>query len=106
VTTERVGECEGVMYEEVLDHPSLASRRETNLTLEECLSVFSQSEELKGDNHWFCPSCNDFQPASRVLSVNSLPQTIIIHLKRCGHTLPLPTSLICVHIRIQCTCTV
>ena len=42
VTTERVGECEGVMYEEVLDHPSLASRRETNLTLEECLSVFSQ----------------------------------------------------------------
>ena len=44
--------------------------------------MFQLREELVGDNHWLCPSCDDFQSASRTLFVSSLPQTVIIHLKR------------------------
>jgi ubiquitin C-terminal hydrolase len=82
LTVTLVGGEAGEICEEVQGHPSLATKRDSILSLEECLSVFSQREELVGDNIWFCPSCEDFQPATRVLSVSSLPQTLIIHLKR------------------------
>ncbi|CAH1115954.1 unnamed protein product [Phaedon cochleariae] len=50
------------------------------LTLEECLREYTEAETLT--DAWRCPHCQQYQPVVKTLDVWSLPDILIVHLKR------------------------
>jgi ubiquitin C-terminal hydrolase len=65
------------------DHKSMADRRPTEeLTLDDCMKAFNESETLDDDNPWFCPSCDCNQRAKKSLSIWRSPNTLMVYLKR------------------------
>ncbi|XP_067932265.1 ubiquitin carboxyl-terminal hydrolase 19-like [Watersipora subatra] len=50
--------------------------------IESCLTLFTQKETLSSDNMWLCPKCEVERVASKQVTLWSLPETLIIHLKR------------------------
>jgi ubiquitin carboxyl-terminal hydrolase 4/11/15 len=52
------------------------------LTVRECLRAFSLPEVLSPDNEWYCSDCKQHKRATKTLSVYTLPDLLIIHLKR------------------------
>lgn len=62
---------------------SSASRfQKEPLTLDDCLTAFSESETLDEGNPWFCPKCQKSQCASKTLSICQAPPYLIVYLKR------------------------
>lgn len=53
-----------------------------DLTLEQCLQLFTEPERLTPEDAWYCPSCKQHREATKQLSLWSLPDILIIHLKR------------------------
>lgn len=78
---------------DVIDHPSLeeVSRLETQpIDLEDCFSVFTQTEHLTNDEVWRCGRCADFRPATKKIEVWRAPPVLFVQLKRFyynGHSL-------------------
>ena len=83
----------------VTEHVSMATQWDPTLTLQDCFQMFSQKyvvsikvtmatyhiscrEQLASDNSWYCSRCQANRPVTRVLSIQKLPCTLIIHLKR------------------------
>lgn len=52
------------------------------VTLEDCVNEFVKTEDMKGDDTWFCPKCQTQREASKKLSISKLPDVLIIHFKR------------------------
>ena len=63
-----------------------ASPETDNLTLKECVKRYLQPEVLKGDDMWYCPRCKEHVEARKTLQLWSLPQVLIIHLKRFSYS--------------------
>ncbi|CAM9805211.1 unnamed protein product [Chrysoparadoxa australica] len=61
---------------------SALEKKQRSITLEGCIELFCEEENLDSDESWFCPKCKDFRPASKKLDLWKLPATLIIHLKR------------------------
>lgn len=53
-----------------------------SVSLEECWDRFTQPETLDEENQWYCPSCKDHVQARKTLEVWSLPDVLVLHLKR------------------------
>jgi ubiquitin carboxyl-terminal hydrolase 4/11/15 len=51
-------------------------------TLEHCLRAFTAADTLSGMNQLYCPRCKAHSDARQRLSVFSLPDVLIVHLKR------------------------
>ena len=51
-------------------------------TLEDCLEMFTDEEELSLEDYWHCPNCKKPQKASKRLTIWRLPKILIIQLKR------------------------
>ncbi len=51
-------------------------------TLHGCLSRFTGTEKLQGNNQWMCPNCKSFKDANKAIEYLKLPKVLIIHLKR------------------------
>eukprot|EP00911_Craspedida_sp_UC1_P002637 UC1_evm1s1943 len=51
-------------------------------TLRQAFELFSRPETLAGDDAWYCSKCKKHQPATQTLSVWSLPEYLVVHLKR------------------------
>ena len=62
------------------------------LTLEDCLSTFTEPEELNSDSGWICSQCGVPSAATKTLSILS-PDYLIIHLKRFSYSDSGPTKL-------------
>ncbi|KAJ8037771.1 Ubiquitin carboxyl-terminal hydrolase 43 [Holothuria leucospilota] len=60
--------------------------RPVHATLQECLDVFTQEEKLAADNAWQCMNCRKPQQCTKKLSLWSLPDILVIHLKRFKQT--------------------
>ncbi len=63
-----------------------------------CGSIISSSslprrETLSQENSWYCPNCEAQRLAEHTLSVDKVPQTLIVHLKRYIASLGLNSSL-------------
>nr|CAD7440347.1 unnamed protein product [Timema bartmani] len=52
------------------------------VTLEECFELYTQAEVLGADDAWLCPACNRKQEVVKKLGLWSLPDILVIHLKR------------------------
>lgn len=57
------------------------SERSTT-TLEDCLKIFTDTEELSLEDCWHCPTCKKPQKALKQLTIWRLPKILIIQLKR------------------------
>ncbi|XP_064415015.1 ubiquitin carboxyl-terminal hydrolase 11 [Latimeria chalumnae] len=54
--------------------------------LKECIDLFTTVETLEEENPWYCPMCKKHQLATKKLDLWSLPEVLIIHLKRFSYT--------------------
>lgn len=52
------------------------------VTLAECLKLFTTTEKLGAEDLWYCPACKKHQQATKKFDLWSLPNVLIIHLKR------------------------
>ena len=53
-----------------------------SVSLQECVDSFVQEEKLGMEDLWYCPKCKDFTQATKKLDLYSLPNILVIHLKR------------------------
>merc|ERR1711936_537124 len=52
------------------------------INLSECLKLYTSQEKLGADDAWYCPNCQKHQQATKKFDLWSLPEVLIIHLKR------------------------
>ncbi|XP_078394108.1 ubiquitin carboxyl-terminal hydrolase 11-like, partial [Cetorhinus maximus] len=57
-----------------------------SVTLTECIDLFTTKETLEEQNPWYCPACQEHQLATKKFDLWSLPEVLIIHLKRFSYT--------------------
>lgn len=59
--------------------------KEKGVALQECLRVYAGQEELD-ENTWFCEKCNKLSKATVHTSLQLVPDSLIIHIKRFNMT--------------------
>lgn len=67
------------------EHPSILEMRgsdDRGVSLDECLDLFTTSEKLGPEDPWYCPRCKEFVQATKKFDIWSLPEVLVIHLKR------------------------
>ncbi|KAJ8254263.1 hypothetical protein COCON_G00208750 [Conger conger] len=78
----------GNLQEEVvLDAESVRSQHEQHLqqpscTLDECFQLYTKEEQLAPDDAWKCPHCLQLQQGRVKMSLWTLPDILVLHLKR------------------------
>ncbi|XP_077109674.1 ubiquitin carboxyl-terminal hydrolase 43 [Ranitomeya variabilis] len=77
----------GSIQEEVVqDDESVRSQQldhqQQICTLDECFQLYTKEEQLAPDDAWRCPHCKILQQGTVKLSLWTLPDILIIHLKR------------------------
>ncbi|XP_059147856.1 ubiquitin carboxyl-terminal hydrolase 15-like [Physella acuta] len=71
--------------EEFEDHDSMKARpgqKKTVIQLDDCLKLFMKEEQLSDKDPWYCPDCEQHKQATKKFDLWSLPDILIIHLKR------------------------
>ncbi|XP_063286703.1 ubiquitin carboxyl-terminal hydrolase 31 [Pelobates fuscus] len=73
--------------EYVPDSESVRLQREVhhqpqNCSLSQCFQLYTKEEQLAPGNAWRCPHCKQLQQGSIKLSLWTLPDVLILHLKR------------------------
>jgi ubiquitin C-terminal hydrolase len=61
-------------------------QHQKDISLKDCLELFCQTEQLGKTDEWFCPKCKKFQQASKKFDLWTLPEILVIHLKRFQYT--------------------
>ncbi|KAI5698962.1 hypothetical protein M8J75_014459 [Diaphorina citri] len=56
------------------------------VTLEECFELYTKAEVLGADDAWHCPHCNLKQEVIKKLGLWTLPDILVVHLKRFRQT--------------------
>uniref|UniRef100_A0A8C2XAM7 ubiquitinyl hydrolase 1 n=1 Tax=Cyclopterus lumpus TaxID=8103 RepID=A0A8C2XAM7_CYCLU len=78
----------GSIQEEVIkDAESVRSQQQQHLqqhscTLDECVQLYTKEEQLAPDDAWKCPHCKQLQQGMVKMSLWTLPDILILHLKR------------------------
>uniref|UniRef100_A0A3Q2QPG1 Ubiquitin carboxyl-terminal hydrolase n=1 Tax=Fundulus heteroclitus TaxID=8078 RepID=A0A3Q2QPG1_FUNHE len=73
--------------ERYVKHASMeVPQQQTTVQLQECIELFTTVETLEEENPWYCPVCKKHQLATKKLDLWSLPEVLIIHLKRFSYT--------------------
>ncbi|GLI62655.1 hypothetical protein VaNZ11_005328 [Volvox africanus] len=74
------------------EHPSLGQhmRRVASgpqpVSLDACMTTFLQPERLAESDAWYCPRCKSHVCADKKLDLWSLPEVLVVHLKRFSYT--------------------
>ncbi|GAB1602017.1 ubiquitin carboxyl-terminal hydrolase 15-like [Argonauta hians] len=58
------------------------SMKKQTIQLNECIELFTTKEKLGADDPWYCPKCKKHQQATKKFDLWSLPNILVIHLKR------------------------
>ncbi|VTJ58332.1 Hypothetical predicted protein [Marmota monax] len=72
---ERVQDAESVWRQQ-------QTHQQPSCTLDECFQFYTKEEQLAQDDAWKCPHCKVLQRGMVKLSLWTLPDILIIHLKR------------------------
>ena len=59
-----------------------ASGLKRGITLQDCLDEFTKEEQLGEDDLWYCPQCKKHQQAKKKFDLWSVPDILVVHLKR------------------------
>ncbi|XP_068193807.1 ubiquitin carboxyl-terminal hydrolase 43 isoform X2 [Antennarius striatus] len=85
----RVKDCLfGNIHEEVVkDAESVRNQQlqhvqQYSCTLDECFQLYTKEEQLAPDDAWKCPHCKQLQQGMVKMSLWTLPDILILHLKR------------------------
>lgn len=72
--------------EQVKNDPSSAVVSETSgkdqISLYECLRLFTSEEQLSSSDAWYCTECKEFREAYKKFDIWSAPKLLVVHLKR------------------------
>ncbi|KIP08809.1 hypothetical protein PHLGIDRAFT_361006 [Phlebiopsis gigantea 11061_1 CR5-6] len=70
-------------------HPEVQSARKATavkkargISLQDCLDEFTKEEQLGEDDLWYCPQCKKHQQATKRFDLWSVPDVLVVHLKR------------------------
>ncbi|XP_061782016.2 ubiquitin carboxyl-terminal hydrolase 11 isoform X2 [Nerophis lumbriciformis] len=73
--------------EKYVKHSSMdVPLQHTTVPMQDCIQLFTTVETLEEENPWYCPVCKKHQLATKKLDLWSLPEVLIIHLKRFSYT--------------------
>ncbi|GAM18410.1 hypothetical protein SAMD00019534_015850 [Acytostelium subglobosum LB1] len=61
-------------------HKDVSTEKE--LTLNQCLDLFTTVEQLGPEDPWYCSNCKEHQRATKKFDIWSAPPILVIHLKR------------------------
>ncbi|XP_076844764.1 ubiquitin carboxyl-terminal hydrolase 43 [Brachyhypopomus gauderio] len=85
----RIKDCLfGNIQEEVVkDCESVRTQQQQHVqqhscTLDECFQLYTKEEQLAPDDAWKCPHCKQLQQGTVQMSLWTLPDILILHLKR------------------------
>ena len=59
---------------------------EQRVALSDCLAAFCKEETLSEQDPWYCSRCADFRCARKKMDLFSLPDLLVLHLKRFAYT--------------------
>ncbi|KAL5531349.1 hypothetical protein ACEPAG_4226 [Sanghuangporus baumii] len=59
-----------------------SSRSKKHISLTDCLEEFTKEEQLGEDDLWYCPQCKKHQQATKKFDVWTIPDILVVHLKR------------------------
>uniref|UniRef100_A0A8C4R1T8 ubiquitinyl hydrolase 1 n=1 Tax=Eptatretus burgeri TaxID=7764 RepID=A0A8C4R1T8_EPTBU len=65
-------------HESMSTHPA----RKHMVRLHDCIKLFTTREMLGEHDLWYCPSCKKHKQATKQLDLWSLPEVLVVHLKR------------------------
>lgn len=71
----------------------LSVHGDSDATLHELINSFCQEELLNGSNQYFCSNCNKKVDASKKMYIWSLPNVLVIQLKRFKNNCGIPTKI-------------
>merc|ERR1719436_512976 len=60
----------------------LSPQEGSSVSLQECFSLYTSEERLGKDDAFFCPQCNKKREVVKKLGVWSIPDVLVVHLKR------------------------
>ncbi|XP_053711782.1 ubiquitin carboxyl-terminal hydrolase 43-like [Synchiropus splendidus] len=78
----------GTIQEEVVkDAESVRNQQQQHMqqhtcTLDQCIQLYTKEEQLAPDDAWKCPHCKKLQQGMVKMSLWTLPDILILHLKR------------------------
>jgi ubiquitin carboxyl-terminal hydrolase 4/11/15 len=67
-------------YSEAVKAATAKSQR--GISLQDCLDEFTREEELGEEDPWYCPKCKKHQQATKKFDLWSVPDVLVVHLKR------------------------
>lgn len=79
-------ESKDVVYATMDDDSNLPLIEEDSISLDQCLTLFTEPEVLSPQEAWYCPGCKEHRQATKELSLWRLPPVLIIQLKRFSFT--------------------
>ncbi|XP_037071195.1 ubiquitin carboxyl-terminal hydrolase 19-like [Pollicipes pollicipes] len=62
--------------------PSLGGEPGADFTLDQCLQLFTEPEQLSPGEAWYCPRCKTHREAEKQMSLWRVPLNLIVQLKR------------------------
>lgn len=62
------------------------NQNEKQITLDDCLTLFSKKEVLGFNDSWYCPNCKEHRQATKRIQLWNTPDIMLIHLKRFENT--------------------
>ena len=71
----------------VEEHSSVKQVRQSpeeaaSVSLQECFGLYTKAETLGQDDAWFCQACNRKQEVVKRMGLWSVPDVLVVHLKR------------------------
>jgi len=65
-----------------MDPSSSVQMDSSSVPLSSCINKFTEEEQLEEQNTWYCPRCKDHVRAYKSIGLWTLPDVLILHLKR------------------------
>lgn len=72
---------------------SAKKTRQEAISLFSCLEAFLTEEPLGPDDMWYCPRCKEHRQATKKLDLWTLPDILVVHLKRFSYSRYLKNKL-------------
>eukprot|EP00479_Gromia_sphaerica_P008840 TRINITY_DN3536_c0_g1_i1.p1 TRINITY_DN3536_c0_g1~~TRINITY_DN3536_c0_g1_i1.p1 ORF type:complete len:184 (-),score=29.35 TRINITY_DN3536_c0_g1_i1:268-819(-) len=69
-----------------LDKAYGGAQKAPPVDLSACLDCFTTEETLTEENAWYCSQCKEFRCATKKMDLWSVPDILVIHLKRFQYT--------------------